>query len=108
MFGAYAAVERAVLNGLGSWVFNSLAVVSELLRSHVLVVIGPVKFLECAVFGAFFFDEDFAVFLENRSVQCLEAFRADAPCALNFFHALHYARKGLRTVEHIIRFPNVS
>jgi hypothetical protein len=73
-----------------------------------LVVIGPVEFLECTMCGAFFFDEDFAVFLEDCSVQCLEAFGADAPCALNFFHALHYARKGLRTVEHIIRFPNVS
>ena len=50
VFGTDTAVERAVLNGLGSGILDAFAVVSELLSSHVLVVIGPVEFLECAMF----------------------------------------------------------
>jgi hypothetical protein len=60
------------------------------------------------VFGACFLNEDFAVFLENRGIQCLETFGADTLRVLDGIHTFHYARKGLRTVEHIIRFPNVS
>ena len=49
VFGADAAVEWAALVFLGAGVFYAFAVEAELLRPHVLVIVGPVKFLERAV-----------------------------------------------------------
>lgn len=89
MFGAYATVKWATFDFLGSGVLYAVAVVAELLCPHVLLVVRPVKFLERAVLGAFFLDEDFAAVLVDFSVQRLEAFGADALCVFDVIHVYH-------------------
>jgi hypothetical protein len=68
VFGADAAVVRAVFNRFCAGVVESFAVVSEFFSSRVLVIIGPVEFLESAMLGAIFFDINFAVVLEDGRV----------------------------------------